>query len=260
MGIFGLRRLRVPVMYGKDNLVARASGDAPRGWQAVAVWETAAGARALRLGRAAAAWAQDARASAGAGAAWRDATGAWLAHLTLVAVACALAWLSGVPRWTLVGYAHPVTTRVFASFWLHAWDAGSYAQIAAQGYTLPASAGFWPLLPLVERLAVPLVGGNVALAGFLIANLCALAALALVRRLIAEETGDRALARWVVIVIALSPLAFFLATGYTESLFLLLAAGALYAMRCRRWLVAGVLITLATLTRAPGILLLVPFA
>ncbi len=225
----------------------------------MAVRETTAGARAPRLGAwlgQATAWAERARASA----AWHDAAGAWLAHLALVAVACALAWLSGVPQWTLVGYAHPVTPHVFASFWLHAWDADSYARIAAHGYTLPASAAFWPLLPLLERLAAPLVGGNVALAGFVIANLCALAALVLLRRLVAEETGDRALARWVVIVIALSPLAFFLATGYTESFFLLLATGALYAMRRQRWLVAGVLVTLATLTRAPGILLLVPLA
>jgi len=222
----------------------------------VAVGETTAEARAPRVGRVAAAWAEGTR----AGAAWRDAAGVWLAHLALVAVACALAWLSGVPQRTLVNYAHPVTPHVFASFWLHAWDAREYARIAAHGYALPASAAFWPLLPLLERLAAPLVGGNVALAGFVIANLCALAALALVQRLVAEETGDRALARWVVIVIALSPLAFFLAAGYTESFFLLLATGALYAMRRQRWLVAGMLIALATLTRAPGILLLLPFA
>lgn len=220
----------------------------------MAVRETTAGARALRLGRAATAWAEGARASA----AWRDAATAWLAHLALVAVASALAWLSGVPQQTMVGYAHPVTPQVFASYWLHAWDAREYARIAAQGYTLPASAAFWPLLPLLERLAAPLVGGNVALAGFVIANLCALAALALLKRLVAEETGDSALARWVVVLIALSPLAFFLAAGYTESLFLLLATGALYAMRRRRWLLAGVLIAFATLTRGPGILLLVP--
>lgn len=221
----------------------------------MAVWETTAGTTALRVGRAAATWAERAR----AGAAWHDAGTAWLAHLALVAVACALAWLSGVPQRTLVNYAHPVTPHVFASFWLHAWDAREYARIAAHGYALPASAAFWPLLPLLERLAAPLVGGNVALAGFVIANLCALAALVLLRRLVAEETGDRALARWVVILIALSPLAFFLASGYTESLFLLLATGALYAMRRQRWLLAGMLIALAALTRGPGILLLVPF-
>src|SRR6185312_15763466 len=142
----------------EDAHAARFRAHSRRGWRVVAVGETTAGARAPRVGRVAA--------------------GAWLAHLALVAVACALAWLSGVPQRTLVNYAHPVSPHVFASFWLHAWDAREYARIAAHGYALPASAAFWPLLPLLERLAAPLAGGNVALAGFVIANLCALAALA----------------------------------------------------------------------------------
>jgi hypothetical protein len=47
---------------------------------------------------------------------------------------------------------------------------------------------------------------------------------------------------------------------YTESLFLALSLGAVYAARRQRWLLASALAALATLSRVPGILVLAPVA
>jgi hypothetical protein len=75
--------------------------------------------------------------------------------------------------------------------------------------------------------------------------------------LVERECG-RAAARRCVVAIALFPTAFFFLTPYTESLFLLVSVACFLALRQQRWLLAGALAALATLTRAVGILLIAP--
>ena len=58
----------------------------------------------------------------------------------------------------------------------------------------------------------------------------------------------------------LFPTGFFLVGGYPHGLFLLLAVGSMYAMRRRRWWLAGLLAALAGATRQVGVLLAAPFA
>jgi hypothetical protein len=126
---------------------------------------------------------------------------------------------------------------------------------------LPADFAFLrrilsPLSPL-ERGAAFVTGWNPAAAGVLVANLVCLPAFGLLRVLIEREAG-RELARRTLLLLALFPTALYLAAAYTESLFLLLSVAAFLALRERRYLVAGGLAALATLTRPVGILLLVP--
>jgi hypothetical protein len=61
-------------------------------------------------------------------------------------------------------------------------------------------------------------------------------------------------------VVALFPTSLFFSAVYTESLFLMLAVGALLAARRGNWWIAGIVGALAALTRSYGVLLLIPFA
>ncbi|HWV87484.1 MAG TPA: mannosyltransferase family protein [Capillimicrobium sp.] len=131
------------------------------------------------------------------------------------------------------------------------WDAVWYLVIARHGYVDDPSAAFFPLYPLLLRG----LGGSVA-AGILLSCACLLVALAVLRELTALELGDEA-ARWTVLMLAFSPMAFFLSAVYSESLFLALTAGAVLAVRRERWAWAGVLGMLAAATRSTGVLILV---
>jgi hypothetical protein len=61
-------------------------------------------------------------------------------------------------------------------------------------------------------------------------------------------------------LLALFPGSLFFSAAYSESLFLALSVGALYAAREERWAWAGALGGLAALTRNTGVILLVPLA
>jgi hypothetical protein len=61
-------------------------------------------------------------------------------------------------------------------------------------------------------------------------------------------------------LLAFFPTSFFFGIPYSESLFLLLAAGAFLAARMGCWPAAGVSLALASATRVPGLLLIVPVA
>jgi Gpi18-like mannosyltransferase len=70
--------------------------------------------------------------------------------------------------------------------------------------------------------------------------------------------GERA-AKGTMLTLAFFPTAFFLNAAYTESLFLALSAGSLWAIRVKRsLLLACILAGLATATRNVGIFLVVP--
>jgi hypothetical protein len=135
------------------------------------------------------------------------------------------------------------------------WDAVWFLAIAEGGYGDGAREAFFPLYPAVVRVAgavvgSPLVGGALASTALLAA------ALVVLHRLVALDHGDR-VARTTVLLVALSPMAFFFSAVYSESLFLALSVGAVYAARTGRFAWAGVLGALAASTRSAGVLLVV---
>jgi len=151
--------------------------------------------------------------------------------------------------------------------WSH-WDGEHYVALAADGYLQPpeyVSPAFFPLYPLLMRSFAELFGGPVtwgALSawGPLISLAALPFALFFVYR-IAEEHWDVGVARGAVLALALFPTTFFLNAAYTESLFLALSAGSLWAARVRRdLLLACALAGLATATRNVGVFLLIPIA
>jgi hypothetical protein len=137
------------------------------------------------------------------------------------------------------------------------WDAVHYLSIAAQGYqgTEPA---FFPLYPLLIRI-VGHFTGNELIAGLLVSNACFFFALLYLYKLL-EHEYDRVVARRAIFYISIFPTAIYFSAVYTESLFLFLTVASFYYMRSQRWLIAGIIGFFAALTRAEGVLLLVPFA
>jgi hypothetical protein len=135
--------------------------------------------------------------------------------------------------------------------------------IAAQGYHAePISKGFldwafFPLYPIVTRAVSFLTFGDIAVAGVIVSNLAFIGALVVLYRLAVPHLGHDIAVRSLAFV-ALAPGAVAFAMAYTDSLFLLLAAGAFLAAEQRRWAVMALLYGLASLTRLQGLLLGIP--
>ncbi len=137
------------------------------------------------------------------------------------------------------------------------WDAIHYLYIAQSGYRELQDTVFFPFYPLLIK-----VGGVVlsdVVAGVLISLVSFVVAMILLQRLTREELDLRA-ADATVWLLAFAPMALFFTAVYTESLFLALSVGALYAARRERWWLAGCLAALAAVTRVPGVLLIAPIA
>lgn len=142
-------------------------------------------------------------------------------------------------------------------------DVQWYMSIAQEGYEArPFSAdqqanwAFYPLWPMVLRLSAYLPIGMVTW-GILVANGLSILAIAGIYRLVLLDF-DREVAALTALLAAAFPGAYFFMRPGPEALFLLLTVFSLYAARRRRWLLAGGLGALATVTRLQGILLLLP--
>lgn len=162
----------------------------------------------------------------------------------------------GVPGWPAPppqGWSTAVTAWETA-------DALWYLRIGSQGYAVDDGSGaFFPLYPLLIRAVGTLTGGQWLLAAYVVSNVALVVALVLLYRLTERELST-SMARKAVLYLCAFPTGFFLFAPYSESLFLALAIGAVYAARTRRWGVAALLGLLAALTRSPGVLLAAPLA
>ncbi len=144
---------------------------------------------------------------------------------------------------------------------LRNWDGLWYSSIAEQGYGSFSNANpaYWPLFPWMMDWGSRLTGLPIDVVGWLIANISFIVGLLFVYWIV-QLDFDRQIARITLWVLALFPMALFFSAVYTESLFLALAAGALYFARTNAWALAGILGLLAALSRSNGIMLLLPFA
>ena len=140
------------------------------------------------------------------------------------------------------------------------FDTQHYLRIARNGYAAEADSVFPPLYPLAIRAVGGLMGGsptaNLA-AAIVLSNLACLGLLILLHRVVTAELGPEYATR-TLIYFVLFPTGFFLFAAYSESIFLLLALGSLWAARNGRFWLAGVLGFLAALTRLTGWILVVP--
>lgn len=176
-----------------------------------------------------------------------------------------VAWLGSVAAYAVVTmswwWAHgPAQPRDVLTIW-YRWDTIAYLHIASHGYdpARPADMAFFPLYPVVVRLADMVLPAGPLVAGMTVSAACAWAVLVLLYRLASSELGSDVAGR-AVTYLAAAPTAFFLFAAYNESMYILLAVAALYSMRTGRWWVAGMLGGLASGTRLWGVLLVLPLA
>jgi Mannosyltransferase (PIG-V) len=185
---------------------------------------------------------------------------------TALVVSRAVIWVVGVSAYLYFGvgpdirYDHALLTQSQGAIGnaliapAVRWDSNWYVDTAVAGYLREDQQPvFFPLYPLVMRGAAALTG-SVVVAGIAISLAAFLVALVMLHRLTERELGPAA-ARRAVYLLAFFPFALFFSAVYTESLFLALELGALWAGRRGRWWLAGLLGAAGAATRNTGVLL-----
>jgi hypothetical protein len=171
----------------------------------------------------------------------RAALGIWaVAHLALLVMVWASAWAFRGTR------AHAPLTGAFEH-----WDAYLLRNIAEYGYfgphSIPNNAAFFPGYPAVLSVA-HLILRNWTLAELVVPAVAGCFAVVSLARL---GGGRRA-----TLYLVTAPAAIFLMVGYSEALFLALAAPAWHAAIRGRWWRAALLAGLAGLVRPDGLFLI----
>ncbi len=148
-------------------------------------------------------------------------------------------------------------SKYFIAPW-YRWDSLHFINIAEHGYADQIETVWPPLYPLLTRAAAALITPTL-LAGLLVSTLALWVALALLYRMV-QEHWDEDTARKALVFLAFLPTSFFLVGAYTESIFLVLSLGCLYAYQKSKWIAAAALGMATVLTRIQGIVLVVPMA
>lgn len=141
------------------------------------------------------------------------------------------------------------------------WDCGWYTAIAEHGYrTLSAdgqpgatSFAFFPVYPWLMHVVQALTGRSLAGAGVLVSNLAFLGALVYVHRYAVLLGLGSTVGLLAVALLCFVPQSFVFSAVYTESLFLLLLAAAMFHLRRGDFLLAGLLAAVLSATRANGV-------
>src|SRR4051795_9005454 len=141
------------------------------------------------------------------------------------------------PLYTTLPYTDSFANLVVAP--AARFDAAWYLAIANHGYEVGGRAAFFPAFPGLVRIGGELIGSPLV-AGILISSGCGLGGLYFLHRLVTLDFGVER-ARPVVWLAAWFPGALVISAVYSESLFLLVSVGAIYAARLGRWPLAGVL-------------------
>nr|MDQ6914791.1 hypothetical protein [Actinomycetota bacterium] len=175
----------------------------------------------------------------------------------------ALVWLAGVVAFGVAGARDPRVPHLGAvgnalAAPITRWDSIHLEAIALHGYATKSHSAFFPLYPLLAR-AVGEVTGSLLVGGALVSLAAFFGGLVIVHRLAELELGAAA-ARRTVWLLAFFPAALFFSAFYTEALFLVLTAGAVYLARRGRFGWACALGALASATRNTGVLVAAPIA
>lgn len=140
------------------------------------------------------------------------------------------------------------------------WDAGWYLTIANVGYSYTPDStaqfqqniAFFPAYPMTVRFFAPLFGRESLWTGVLVSIVAFYFALVYLLRLARSELGNDDQATTAVMLIATYPFAVFFSAVYTESLFLLTLAAAVYHFRQDQLWRSAFWGFLCGLTRPPG--------
>lgn len=181
--------------------------------------------------------------------------GVWLA--TRIAIAIVFFFVAPAEPATAVA---PSSLSGFTR--LTFFDGAWYASVAQHGYSYVPdgkqySVAFFPLYAMATWF-VTQFGVQPAFAGILINNVAFFAMLLVVFRWVSERC-DAPTARWTVAMLCFTPLSLFGSTAYSEGLFTLFAALALYALDRGTFRAAALYAILASLARFQGIALVPAF-
>ena len=145
------------------------------------------------------------------------------------------------------------------SMWMP-FDVGWLTHIAQNGYSIsnqaPAFFPLWPLLIFITGKMFFFI--DIRIVAFILANLFTLGACLMLYKLVKLEFSDESTAYRSVKYLLIFPMSLFLATSYTEPLFLFLAISSFYLVRKNNLLVGSLAGMGAALTRAAGVVLFVP--
>lgn len=147
----------------------------------------------------------------------------------------------------------------FLQYWAR-WDSGWYISVAQQGYYWNAPGDwsnvvFFPLYPQAVRFLGYLLNNQFFIAGIIVSSLATLFTCFYLYRLVKFELEKKSALRSVLYLL-IFPTSIFLASVYTESLFILTAVASIYHARKGQWYAASIWGFLVTLTRPSGIIIL----
>lgn len=142
---------------------------------------------------------------------------------------------------------------------LSQWDGQWYLRVAKEGYhwsgpDVQANVAFFPLYPLLAKVLSLLIG-NLELSFFIVSLVSFFIFLIFLYK-IAQEHFDKDTGFRTIWYLSIFPLSFVFSIFYTESLFMMLTAGAIYFAYKKKWMFAVLFSILSTLTRLSGLVLL----
>lgn len=168
-------------------------------------------------------------------------------------------WKDIAGPYSLIPFHHTLVGRFLVDAWIR-FDAAHLLAIAKFGYLSlpPENLMYFPLFPWLTRQLSLVTFGEVTVAGLFLSTISALIALILFYKLVMVITNDSGLARWTIAIWAVFPTSFFLFAPYTDSLFMCFTFGCFLSLRSDKWFLASLLAGLACMTRAQGVILLIP--
>lgn len=143
------------------------------------------------------------------------------------------------------------------------WDTWHYVTIGVNGYDRSpegVNAAFFPVYPMLISVVESLFGSHLEMSdyrwvavvisfGFFLAATWALSVLF-------QQYAPRSVATLGVVLFLLSPYSFFLNAGYTESIFIFQVTIFFLAARKQNWILAALIVAVATATRVTGVFLI----
>jgi len=147
-------------------------------------------------------------------------------------------------------------SRLFLAPW-YRWDTGHYIEIADFGYNFDPVLSVWPpfypfLIKIMGYIFKPTI-----VSALLVSNIFFIFSLFLLY-LYVQNVYDEEIAKKSLFFTVIFPTSFYFVAGYTESIFLFFSVAVFLLSRKKKWLWAGIISALATLTRVQGLLLILP--
>lgn len=171
-----------------------------------------------------------------------------------------MGWMPSAVGVGVLGPAHPFPGALFLDAFCR-WDVQWYASVADLGYlnqglttATQQNTAFFPLMPMVLHI-VSFITGNTFLSGIIISNLTFLASLVVLYHWVTERFG-KAVSRRACALLCFFPFSFFFATGYPESILLLLSLLAFRSAEKKKWVHASLWASLAAIARPTGMFVL----